>query len=75
MRIELGAALFTTGILTPAGVANACERKVATLVTSALELASAITVLSVTVNDPVFGTSDTGKGIILIDGDVWANKE
>src|SRR5437867_12513072 len=60
----LPAALFVTAILNPAGVATAVERKLATLFASASEEATAITDLLVTLNDPAFETTETGKGMI-----------
>jgi hypothetical protein len=68
MRIEVPVALLTIGTFNPAGVAMACERKLATLFASGLELVSSIAVLSVNANEPVFGTTDTGMGMMLIEG-------
>jgi len=68
MRMDVPVALLTTGNFNPAGVAIARERKLATLVASGLELVSSITVLSVNVNEPVFEATETGMGMMLIDG-------
>jgi hypothetical protein len=68
--MSVAAPLLAIEILCPAAVANDCERKLATLFASGLLPESSITVLLVTVNDPVFGTRETGKGIILKVEDV-----
>src|ERR1700757_3305501 len=59
--------LFTRGTLNPAGVVIAWERKTATLFASSLELVTSITVLPEIMNDPALGTTETGRGTILIE--------
>jgi hypothetical protein len=50
----------------------AWDRNTATRLASALLLGTSINVLLETMNDPVFGTTETGRGIILIEEVVCA---
>ena len=67
-RIELIAViLLTTGILNPAGVAIALERKSATRRASVFPEVNSIAVLLFTLNEPVFAVIETGIGTMLIE--------